>query len=180
MSDSPFRIKNDSGWKYMIFRCGFSLQSDEQIYSRVIEDYFENLTYFKIGKLLYLPHCEKLTYHFKWRVIWNKVNSPLHEFEFKNWNVKVIFGSTVGGLHQRGGWVCLWIRLLVKKLYKHGKRGKKGGKNVSPFLFCFTKILSNWGLCAKDFWIFDEKWMNESRKSENINIVGKYDKIYNL
>jgi len=98
----------------MIFRCGFSLQSDEQIYSRVIEDYFENLTYFKIGKLLYLPHCEKLTYHFKWRVIWNKVNSPLHEFEFKNWNVKVIFGSTVGGLHQRGGWVWpIWKHLEI-------------------------------------------------------------------
>ena len=40
-----------------------------------------------------------------------------------------------------------------------------------------SKILSNWGLCAKDFLMFDEKLMHESRKSENINKVGKYDKI---
>ena len=52
---------------------------------------------------------------------------------------------------------------------------EKWGKG-EIFLFCFTKILSNWGLCAKDFFIFDEKWINQSRKSENINKVGKYDK----
>ena len=57
------------------------------------------------------------------------------------------------------------------KTWKKVEKGKK----CYPLLFCFTNILFNWGLCAKDFF-FDEKWIYESRKSENINKVGKYDK----
>ena len=57
------------------------------------------------------------------------------------------------------------------------KVGKREGKKMFPLLICVKQILYNWGPCAKDLIIFDGKCIHESRKSENINKVGKSDKI---
>ena len=57
------------------------------------------------------------------------------------------------------------------------KVGKREGKKMFTLLICVKQILSNWGPCAKDYIIFNGKCIHESRKSENINKVGKSDKI---
>ena len=57
------------------------------------------------------------------------------------------------------------------------EKRENGGKMFFPFYFLFyLKQTQMMPICKISF-RFLEKWIHESRKYENINKVGKYDKI---